>query len=246
MFENITQYGNTVDFAMAYIVGISIIMLIGVTLVMVFFVIKYDYRKHTKPKQTHGSIYVESVWIVLPTLLVISMFYVGWTDFSELRKSEQWDEEVQVMAQKWLWRFEYDNGKKIKTQTIIDLENDKVTDVYIPKGKKIKFILSGDPADVIHSFYIPAFRMKEDVVPGRETFVFVTPEIEGTYTLFCTEYCGDWHSRMYANVHVVPEDEYIAWKNEGMETKEDNSEMAESNSEQDHSNETEHAEVSAH
>lgn len=218
MFDSITQYADKVDAAMMYIVGFSVLMLIGITIVMLFFIYKYHHTRHPEPKQTHGSLALEALWIIIPTIIVLSMFWISYVDYAELRASgDDYDEKIHVNVRNWEWYLNYDNGVQLKSNIIKDLDQER-DDFYIPQGRKIKFVLSGDdpslPADFIHSFYIPAFRIKEDIVPGRETFIYVTPEKEGTYTLTCTEYCGQWHSRMYANLHVIPADVYDKWKAE--------------------------------
>lgn len=215
MFDSVTQYADKVDSAMMFIIGFSIFMLVGITLVMLFFIYKYHHTRHPNPKQTHGSLALEALWIVIPTIIVISMFWVAYVDYSELRGNDQYDEKIHVNVRNWEWYLNYDNGVQLKSNIIKDLQQER-DDFYLPQGKRIKFVLAGDdpslPADFIHSFYIPAFRIKEDIVPGRESFIYVTPEKLGTYTLTCTEYCGQWHSRMYANIHVIPAEDYYKWK----------------------------------
>ena len=246
MFDSVSQYADQVDGGMLYIIGFSILMLIGVTIVMLAFVFKYHHKRHPKPKQTHGSLALEMVWIVIPTIIVISMFWVGWVDYGNLKANEDYDEMIKINVRNWEWYFNYDNGIQLKSDIIKDLDQRsdlverkkednrslelKTNEFVLPVGKRIKVMLVGDdetiPADFIHSFYLPAFRIKEDIVPGRTTFLYITPEKEGTYTLTCTEYCGQWHSRMYANVKVVPADEYYAWKADNDPEKEEVAEEA--------------------
>ncbi len=211
MTEVVSGYASSVDFAMAYITIISIVMLLLITIVMVVFVVKYHHKKHPNPKQIHGSALLETVWIAIPTFVVISMFYVAYVDYADMRETTVYDEEIHVHVKSWQWNWTYKNGTSISSIIVKDLEKDKPTDYYIPLGKTIKFVMKGFEPDFIHSFFIPAFRIKEDIVPGRTTYLFVTPEKTGSFILTCAEYCGLWHSRMYANVNVVSPEAYEAW-----------------------------------
>lgn len=197
MFNSISKYADQVDFAMMYIMVISVVMLIGVTAVMLYFVFKYSHKRNKKPIQTHGSAALETVWIVVPTIIVISMFYVGYGDFDKNRDLlDNPDYVVGVMAKQFDWDFNYENGASLDT-------------LYVPVNKTIRFDISS--YDVLHSFYIPSFRIKEDAVPGRTTQYGITPLEIGTYDITCAEYCGVRHSGMYTKIHVLSQAEYDKW-----------------------------------
>lgn len=196
MFEGTSKYAASVDGAMLYIIGFSVLMLLLITAAMIYFVIRYNAKRHPKPIQTHGNAVVEVVWIVIPTIIVISMFFYGYTDYKDLRNTEEFDENVQVTAKMWEWDFEYENGVKSDT-------------LYVPVDKVIKFDITS--LDVLHSFYIPAYRLKEDAVPGRNGYMFITPEKLGDFDIACAEYCGLNHWNMYTKFVVLPQDEYYNW-----------------------------------
>jgi cytochrome c oxidase subunit II len=196
MFEQTSKYVSTVDGAMLYITAFSVLMLLLITVAMIYFVIKYRASKNPIPTQYHGNTVIEIIWIVIPTIIVLSMFYYGYTDFSDLRNTKEHDEEFFVTAKMWDWDFKYENG------TVTDT-------LYVPVGKTLKFNITS--LDVLHSFYIPAFRIKEDAVPGRNGFIFITPEKTGTYDIACAEYCGVNHWDMYKKLVVMEQDEYYAW-----------------------------------
>jgi cytochrome c oxidase subunit 2 len=196
MFEGPTGYVETVDLVMLYIVGISVILLLGVTATMVYFVFKYHRRHGHKPKDIHGSILLETIWIAIPTVLVLSMFYFGYIGYSDLRNIPDDAMEIDVTARMWEWDFNYDNGKQTDT-------------LYVPLGKPIKLLMKS--VDVNHSFYVPAFRIKEDVIAGRENFLGFTADKVGDFDVACAEYCGLNHSMMYTKVVVMPNDEFDAW-----------------------------------
>jgi cytochrome c oxidase subunit 2 len=127
MFEGPTGYVETVDLVMLYIVAISVILLLGVTATMVYFVFKYHRKKGHEPKDIHGSILLETIWIAIPTILVLSMFYFGYIGYEELRTIPDDAMEIDVTARMWEWDFNYDNGKQTDT-------------LYVPLGKPNKII----------------------------------------------------------------------------------------------------------
>lgn len=193
-----TQHVETVDFVMLYIVGISVILLIGITIAMVYFVIKFNRKKGHQPVDIHGNIWLEIIWIAIPTILVLSMFYFGYTGFREYRDVPDNAYIIKATARMWAWEFNYDNGKKLDT-------------LYVPQGIPIKVELTS--LDVNHSLYIPAFRIKEDVIVGRTNYLAFKAEQTGSYDIACAEYCGLNHSMMYTKVKVLPENEFYAWLN---------------------------------
>jgi cytochrome c oxidase subunit 2 len=220
MFNGANSYANSVDWAMAYIISICVVLLVGITAFMLFFVIKYNKKRHPNPIQTHGSTALEVVWIVIPTIIVLSMFFVGIADYGVLRRTAKWDNLVKVNAYQWGWQYEYSNGFKTEKTQAIDLDaKDNIganykTEVhtfikdtlFVPVGKttKIEMISS----DVLHSFYIPDFRIKEDVIPKKESFIILKPEKVGIHDIACTEYCGIKHSRMYSRLVVLSQEDY--------------------------------------
>lgn len=207
MFEQTSKYAGTVDGAMLYITAFSVLMLLLITVAMIYFVIKYRASKNPIPTQYHGNAVIEVIWIVIPTIIVMSMFYYGYTDYSNLRNTNEFDEEYSVTAKMWDWDFKYENG------TVTDT-------LYVPVGKTLKFNITS--IDVLHSFYIPAFRIKEDAVPGRNGFVIITPLETGEYDIACAEYCGINHWDMYKKFIVMEQDEYYAWvESNGGNEKED-------------------------
>lgn len=175
---------------------ISVLLLTLVTSAMIFFVIRYNRRRKEKPENIEGSMFLEILWTVIPTLLVLVMFYIGWRSFAVIRHTPKEVMTIRVTARQWSWLFSYENGKQS------DL-------LRVPMGKPVKMLITS--ADVIHSFYIPAFRIKEDCVPKMETYMWFTAREEGTYDIFCTEYCGLGHSGMVSKVIVMPDREFAGW-----------------------------------
>lgn len=191
-----TNHVQTVDSVMLYIVGVSAILLLGVTAAMIYFVIKFNRKKGHKPKDIHGNVWLETLWIGIPTILVLTMFYYGYIGFMETRDVPDDAMVVRVTARMWQFKFEYLEGKTSDT-------------LYVPLGKPIK--LEMESVDVNHAFFVPAFRIKEDVVYGRKSYLYFKPEELGSYDVACAEYCGLNHSMMYTKVVVVPEPEFKKW-----------------------------------
>lgn len=193
---NASNFVAGVDKAFILIMGISFIFLIGLTFTMLYFVYKYNVKKNPVATQIKGSTKLEIIWTVIPTILVLIMFYYGWAGWAPMRKAPKDSFNITVTGRMWNYTFEYENGKKTDT-------------LFVPLNKAVKMKLVS--LDVIHGFYIPAFRIKEDVVPGREKMAWFIPQREGLYELFCSEYCGLNHSYMYTYVKVMPELKFNSW-----------------------------------
>ena len=190
---------ETVDNVMLFIVGISIVLLLGVTAVMIFFVFKYRRKKGHKPVDIRGNLWLEILWIGIPTLLVLAMFYYGYLGFSQIRHIPEDAFEIKVTARMWAWEFNYPNGKKTDS-------------LYVPVNQPVKLLMTS--ADVNHSLWIPAFRIKEDVIAGRNNYLSFTAETPGRYDIACAEYCGLKHSMMYSAVIAMTENDFKKWYEE--------------------------------
>lgn len=196
MFNSASNYADSVDMVMLIIVGISVVLLLGITIAMIYFVFRYSRKRNPVATQIHGNVLLEIIWIVIPTILVMVMFWYGYEGYQKLRADVKDAYEIKVYAFMWGWNFEYPNGKKTDT-------------LYVPLTRKTKLILTS--RDVNHSFYIPAFRLKEDVIGGRNHFLMITPKTTGSYDIACAEYCGLNHSKMYTKLHVLEDKEFDLW-----------------------------------
>jgi len=185
-----------VDLAFFIILGVSIFFLIFLTIVMLVFIRKYRREKHPEAIQNEGSNKLEALWTGIPLVLVLVMFYFGWMGWKPMKNPPDDAMRVKAIARMWNFQFQYENGK--------------VTDsLYVPINEPV--IIDLVALDVLHSLYIPAFRVKEDMVPGQDKEMWFIPGTEGSYDLFCTEYCGLEHSYMFTGVKVMPKDEFEAW-----------------------------------
>lgn len=188
--------GTVVDNVFLYILIICVILLALITLLMIYFVIHYRRERHPQPVDIEGSIWLEIAWTVIPTLIVLTMFYYGLTGFEFLKKVPPGAMVVKVIARQWSWLFEYENGAQ-------DPE------LRVPIGKPVKLLLTSQ--DVIHGFYAPAFRIKQDAVPGMTNYLWFQPTQTGTFDVMCSQYCGLEHSHMLTKIVVLQEEEFTKW-----------------------------------
>ena len=191
-----SNFVTGVDNAFMLILGICFFFLIGLTFTMLYFVYKYNKKKNPVATQIRGSATLEVIWSVIPVILVLVMFYYGWGAWTPMTKPPKDTFNIKLVARMWNFTFEYENGKKTDT-------------LFVPQNKAIKISLNS--MDVVHGFYVPAFRLKVDIVPGREKMSWFIPQVAGNYDLFCSEYCGMNHSYMITMIKVLPEDVFNKW-----------------------------------
>ncbi len=198
--SEITQASNFVkgvDTAFLVTLGISFFFLISLTILMLVFTYKYNKKRNPKPTQIKGSTTLEIIWTVIPFLITMLMFYYGWAGWKPMTKVPDDAMEVTVYGRMWNFMFEYDNGKRTDT-------------LFLPKDQPVKLNLVA--MDVLHSLYIPAFRVKQDMVPEKtDNFMWFEPQQEGTFELYCAEYCGLEHSYMYSYVKVMEDTAFQSW-----------------------------------
>jgi cytochrome c oxidase subunit II len=188
---------QAVDTAFYVIFAISGVMLAGVTVAMLWMVWRYNRKRCPAPlSQKDHNIWLEVTWTVIPTVLVMLMFWYGWEGYLSLRRIPENAMHIKAAGRMWSWLFTYDNGKTANK-------------LYVPVGQPVKIELSAD--DVLHSFYVPAFRVKRDMVPGMTNWVWFVAETPGSYDLFCAEYCGVGHAAMVTTVEALPYHEFQAW-----------------------------------
>jgi cytochrome c oxidase subunit 2 len=176
----------------------SIFLLIGITIAIIYFAIKYRRRSEddVTPVITHNN-KLEITWSVIPLILVLIVFGWGWNGYMTLSAVPDDAYEVRVVAKSWLWEFHYENG------TV------SVNELHVPANRPVKLVMSSD--DVIHSFYVPDFRVKKDVLPNRYSSLWFEATEVGEFTVYCTEYCGTAHSNMMAKVITHSQEDFETW-----------------------------------
>jgi cytochrome c oxidase subunit 2 len=188
-----TQAG-VVDDIFNFILWISIFFFVLIVVLEVYFVIRYARWKGRRSEATPShNTPLELAWTTIPLILVIAIFYVGLKGYVGLRTAPANTYEVIVTAQRWSWTFEHRNGAKMANRLVV------------PANRPVELTMNS--LDVIHSLYIPAFRAKQDVVPGRYTKLWFQAE-PGEYPLYCAEYCGQKHSEMVGVVIALEEEEF--------------------------------------
>lgn len=195
--QRATAEAAIVDQVFYFIFIVSVIFFVLILGLMAFFIVKYRRREGVGPQPSPShSTSLELVWTIIPTILVAVMFIWGFWGYLSMRQAPEDSYEIQVLAKKWSWNFVYPNGHV-------------EADLHVPMDQPIRLVMSSD--DVIHSLYIPAFRLKMDVVPGRYTKTWFHATEAGEHPLFCAEYCGTQHSTMLAKVVVHPRGEFETW-----------------------------------
>ena len=193
-----STFAEETDALFHFINVTSLVLLIGITFAIVFFAWKYRRKSEddVTPVITHNN-KLEITWSVIPLILVIITFGWGFTGY--LTKTTIPDDayEVRVVGKSWLWEFHYETGHV------------SVGELHVPVNRPVKLIMSS--TDVIHSFYIPDFRIKKDVLPNRYTTVWFEATETGESVVFCTEYCGNAHSNMMANAIVHTQEDFDTW-----------------------------------
>jgi cytochrome c oxidase subunit II len=192
-----TEIAKSVDNLYAFLLVISLVSCVIVIGGMIYFALKYK-RKSANDKTayiTHDT-RLEILWSVIPLILFLFVFSWGWMIYHDMRTMPKDALEVHVTGKQWAWTAEYKNGVKS-------------TDVVVPVGRDVRIILSAE--DVLHSFYVPSFRLKQDAVPGRYTNLWFHADKLGEFHVFCAEFCGTQHSGMITKLRVVTQEEFDQW-----------------------------------
>jgi cytochrome c oxidase subunit 2 len=192
-----------VDALYGYLLVISGIMTLLIFCLVLFFAIRYRRKDPNEiPTQIHGSIPLEITWSVIPFFFMLVMFAWGTKLYFENYTPPRMDTlDIYVTGKQWMWKVQYPGGQR------------EINELHVPIGQPVKLILASE--DVIHSFYLPAFRLKHDVVPGSYQTFWFEPTQQGRYHIFCAEYCGTNHSRMTGWVTVMQPATYAAWLSSG-------------------------------
>ena len=195
-----TAAGN-VDALFIFLLIVSGLMTLLIFAAVIYFAARYRNRKGVPAEQIEGSIPLELTWSIIPLGVFMVIFAWGAVVYFKSRTPPRDATEVYVVAKKWMWKLEHAEGQR------------EINELHVPVGRDVKLIMTSQ--DVIHSFFVPAFRMKQDVVPGRYTVAWFRATKAGTYHLFCTQYCGTQHSGMIGSIIVQEPAQYEAWMSGG-------------------------------
>jgi cytochrome c oxidase subunit 2 len=188
--------GN-VDALYVFLLMISVMVSLLIFTLILVFAIRFRRQKGVEAEQIEGSLPLELTWSIMPLFVFLFIFGWGAVIFFQMRTPPKDASTIYVVAKQWMWKLEHEEGMR------------EINSLHIPVGRDVKLIMTSQ--DVIHSFYVPAFRVKQDVVPGRYTTMWFKATKPGTYHLFCAEYCGTQHSGMIGEVVVMEAAQYQAW-----------------------------------
>src|ERR671924_2176990 len=209
MFQNLplfpaqaSRFAGDVDALYFFLVAVSAFFALLIATLVVVFAVKYR-RRHPQEvgAGVTGSLQLELLWTVIPFGITMVMFVWGAYVYFELVRPPQAAMDVYVVGKQWMWKVQHMDGQR------------EINELHVPVGRPVKLIMGSE--DVIHSFYIPAFRVKADVIPGRYNTMWFTATRPGTYHLFCAEYCGTKHSGMIGQVVAMEPADFQAWLSGG-------------------------------
>jgi cytochrome c oxidase subunit 2 len=200
--EAASTMAGRVDALYFFLVALTAFFTLLIAGLIAFYAVKY---KRVSPDQIgariHGGLILEITWTVVPLLIAMGIFIWGAQVFFALAKTPAETMNVYVVGKQWMWKVQHLDGQR------------EINQLHVPVGRPVKLIMTSE--DVIHDFFIPAFRVKADVIPGRYTHIWFEATKPGTYSLFCAEYCGTQHSGMGGFVNVLEPAEYQAWLSGG-------------------------------
>jgi cytochrome c oxidase subunit 2 len=192
--------GN-VDLLYIFLTLLSLFTCAAIFVTLAVFATKYRRRSGREAEVIEGSTILEIAWSIVPLGIFLVIFVWGAVLYFEERTPPQGATEIYVVAKQWMWKLQHVEGVR------------EINDLHVPVGRDIKLIMTSQ--DVIHSFYVPDFRIKQDVVPGRYTTVWFRATQPGSYHLFCSQYCGTQHSGMIGTIEAMEPAKYEAWLTEG-------------------------------
>jgi cytochrome c oxidase subunit 2 len=195
--ETASTYAGRVDAVYWFLVGMTAFFSIAIAIAIIYLGIRY--RRNSRVNRTPYAppMWLELSWLIAPVPILLFLFVWSSQVFLEMQRPPADAMQINVVGRQWMWKFQHPSGRR------------EIDELHVPVGRPIRLKMISE--DVIHSFYVPAFRTKQDVLPGRFTTAWFEATKPGTYHLFCAEYCGTQHSKMVGRVVVMSPTEYEAW-----------------------------------
>jgi cytochrome c oxidase subunit 2 len=201
--DRASTIAGEVDLLFFALIGLSLVFIVAIVACIFYFAVKYRRGSHAdRSNPVNESLFVETTWMIIPTVLGVGMF--GWaaTSYFDMQRQPSGEAmEIYATGKQWMWKFQHPGGAR------------EINTLHVPAGRPIEVTLTSQ--DVIHSFFVPAFRIKQDALPGRYTKTWFEATKPGTYHLLCAEYCGTEHSQMGGKVHVMEPAAYAQWLETG-------------------------------
>jgi cytochrome c oxidase subunit 2 len=197
--DQASTMAHRVDALYFYLVAVSVFFAGLIFVLVIYFAVKYRRRSEDEPPPPRMPDYLslEIIWIVVPLAIVMVAFFWGASVYFALARPPPDALEIFVVGRQWMWKFQHPDGQR------------EINQLHVPVGQPVKLTMASE--DVIHSFFVPAFRVKHDVVPGFYTTVWFEATKPGTYHLFCAEYCGTQHAGMVGQVVALEPKQYETW-----------------------------------
>jgi len=196
--DQASTFAWQVDYLYFYLILISIAFSVPIVVAIFVFVIKYrETEKFATPQEMHGSMVLETVWSIIPFVISMTIFLGGALIYFNQYTPPDDSMEIYVVGKQWMWKAQHQTGQR------------EINELHVPVGRNIKLTMTTE--DVLHSFYVPAFRTKADAVPGRYTYLWFNATKPGKYRLFCAEYCGLNHSGMGGWIYVMEQSDFDNW-----------------------------------
>jgi cytochrome c oxidase subunit 2 len=202
--ETASTIAPRVDALYFFLIGLASFFSLLIAGLIVYYAVKFRRRSpDSVGARIHGGMVLEITWTVVPLLITMGIFVWGASIFFAMSRPPDETLNIYVVGKQWMWKFQHLDGQR------------EINELHVPVGRPVKLIMASE--DVIHDLFVPAFRVKADVVPGRYTSIWFEPTTPGTYHLFCAEYCGTRHSGMIGQVIVMTPDNYQAWLSGGLQ-----------------------------
>jgi len=196
--DQASTFAWQVDALYFYLIAVSVAFSIPVIAALFFFALKYrEKAKYATPDEIHGSMVLETVWSIIPFVVSMTIFLGGAIVYFNQYTPPENAMEIYVVGKQWMWKIQHETGQR------------EINELHVPVNRKIKLTMTTE--DVLHDFFIPAFRTKADVVPGRYTYMWFEATTPGKYRLYCAEYCGLNHSGMGGWVYVMEQRDFDNW-----------------------------------
>ncbi|UFS69533.1 cytochrome c oxidase subunit II [Geomonas sp. RF6] len=200
LYSEASLAAHDVDAVFVFITIICAFFFVLTQGLLIYFALKYRRRKGVVEETPYisGHTILEIIWVIVPSLLLVAIFAYGFIVFVKMRTPIPGATEIQLSASQFSWNFKYPNG------------HTSLNELRLPVGKPVKLVMTS--TDVLHGMFIPAYRQKQDVLPGRYTYLWILPKQTGKFDIYCSQYCGSGHSLMRGTLIIMSDQEYAQWQ----------------------------------
>jgi cytochrome c oxidase subunit 2 len=202
LFQSASSFASDYELLFWILVVVCGLVAAGIAIFVIYCAVRYHRKRENElPPQIHGDLKLEATWTFVPLVIFLGMFGWGAKLYFDIERPPDDAADVWVVGKQWMWKLQHADGRR------------EINSLHVPVGRAVKLTMTSE--DVIHSFFIPAFRIKQDVLPGRYTVIWFRPTKAGQYHLFCAEYCGANHSGMIGSIYAMDSQDYRTWVEQG-------------------------------